>query len=64
MFVQNQRRLNIKLASQNHVFKTEEEDCEGLGGTEFKEEKEKSEKSNAKYYEGLKQIKIENIKTF
>ena len=42
IFFNNQRRVNIKLSSQNHVMKTEDEECENLGGPEFKEEAEKS----------------------
>ena len=52
MFITNQRRINIKLQSQNHVYKSpDNEEAEGLGGEEFKTEVEEAEKANAAYYQ-------------
>lgn len=66
IFFSNQRRVNVKLSSQNHVMKTEDEECENLGGSDFKEEAESSQKKNLEYYSnlGLKQETIDNMKTF
>lgn len=66
MFTQ-QRRVNIKLVSQNHMFKDEaDEESEGLGGQEFKDQKDTCKVKNDEYYGklGLKQKSIDNIKVF
>lgn len=46
--------------------KTEDEECENLGGPEFKEELESSQKANEEYYSniGIQQDSIANIKAF
>ena len=54
MMAQNQRRLHIKLVSQNHVSKDEDDaEAEGIGGPEFKEENEKANILNKSYYNKL-----------
>ena len=50
LFLGNQKRINIKLQSQNHVYKTADEDAEGLAGEEFKTEVEKAVIDNTAYY--------------
>lgn len=70
LFIENQRRVNLKLCSQNHRAKTgeaDEDDEECLGKPEIKIENEKAVEENKNYYAeivGIKQEKIETIAEF
>lgn len=67
IFINNQRRINVKLQSQNHLCQdASDPESEGLGGDEFKMEQELAKRENDEHYAGLNmnQNTIENIQLF
>ena len=65
--MKNQKRVQIKLVSQNHVpLKEDDPESDGIGGPEFKAEIDMANEQNKDYYNklGIKQMQIDNFGQF